>query len=506
MMYFQQVLRISALACALSMVLAAPASAATFRYRIPSTGLSAGAGSSGALPPLSLSLAAASLPNASRSTPYSFDFATLLSMSGDGQPTASQVTWSATGTVPAGLSLSANGLLSGTPTTIGSGSFQVTASYTDKSGQQTYTLLVNGVALNVTQLAAGSNHTCAVTTAGAVKCWGDNAYGQLGDGTTVDSAFPVTAVGLSSGVSSVSAKVTHSCAVTSGGAVKCWGNNTYGQLGDGTTVSKSSPTAVTGLSSGIASVDAGAFFTCAVTTTGGIKCWGYNAFGELGDGTTVQKTTPVNVLGMSSGVASVSVGYDHACSQSTTGQVQCWGYNAFGQLGDGTTTSRTTAGNVNGLGTGSNNSSLSAHANHTCAKVSSGVVNCWGYNNVSQLGDGTTTNRLSPFPVQNAFGTATASVTAGPAHGCAVSTAGAVKCWGQNTNGQLGDGTTTDRSSAVSVLGLSAAATRVITGGAHTCAIPSSGPAQCWGRNTKGQTGNGTPSASPVLAPTNVVQ
>lgn len=497
--------RRSALVCLLGAALTSSAFATSFNFRMVSPGLRTAAPSMPAAPatPLSMSLAAASLPNATRSAPYSFDFSTLLTMSGDGQPSASQVSWSTSGAVPAGLSLGADGVLSGTPTALGSGSFTVTAAYTDKSGQQVYTLLVNGVPLDVVQISAGNGFTCAVTTAGAAKCWGGGGYGRLGDGNSVNSAVPVTVLGLSSGVSAIATGHMHACAVTSGGALKCWGRNTWGQLGDGTTVDKPSPVTVTGLASGVASVAASLYSTCAVTTAGAALCWGGNDYAGLGDGTTVAKSTPVAVSGKSSGVAKVAVGPLHTCAVSTTGGLSCWGANYYGQIGDGTTSvSRTTPVAVSGLASGV--TSVSIGNDHSCA-VASGAVKCWGFNGDYQLGDGTTTNRLAPVTATG-LGSGMVRVGVGFSYACATTTAGAVKCWGKNDNGQLGDGTITTRPTAVSVVGLAATASPDITlGYQHACALPSSGPAQCWGANGASQLGDGT-STTPRLAPVNVLQ
>ena len=201
-----------------------------------------------------------------------------------------------------------------------------------------------------TQISAGGGHTCAVTTAGGAKCWGDNGYGRLGDGTTTSRTTPVDVVGLTSGVAQISAGRNHTCAVTTAGGAKCWGYNGHGRLGDGTTTNRTTPVDVVGLTAGVAQISGGLYHTCAVTTAGGAKCWGNNGFGRLGDGTTTNRTTPVDVVGLTSGVAQISASFRQTCVVTTAGGAKCWGANEYGQLGDGTTTNRNTPVDVTGLG------------------------------------------------------------------------------------------------------------------------------------------------------------
>jgi alpha-tubulin suppressor-like RCC1 family protein len=175
-----------------------------------------------------------------------------------------------------------------------------------------------------------------------VQCWGVNASGQLGDGTTVGRLTPVPVTSLSSGVQAIAVGGLHSCALTTAGATQCWGSNVFGQLGDDTTISRTTPVPVIGLGSGVQAVAAGDTHTCAVTMTGALRCWGSNILGELGDGTTIQRLTPVAVTGSGSGVQAVAAGRHNTCALSTGGVVLCWGRNDAGQLGDGTQTQRST--------------------------------------------------------------------------------------------------------------------------------------------------------------------
>ena len=243
-------------------------------------------------------------------------------------------------------------------------------------------------------ISSGIDHSCSVSTVGGVKCWGDNLFGKLGDGTGTQRVGPVDVTGLTSGVATVSARGLHTCALTTAGGVQCWGWNFHGQLGNGTASNSQTPVGVSGLASGVAAISTGENHSCALTTTGGLKCWGNGLSGQIGDGTSTSRATPVDVIGLSSGVAAVSAGAAHTCALTTAGGLKCWGHNSSGQLGNGTTTDSAIPVDVSGLTNGV--TAVSAAESHTCALTTSEGLKCWGNNVFGQLGDGTGTQRHTP--------------------------------------------------------------------------------------------------------------
>ena len=355
---------------------------------------------------------------------------------------------------------------------------------------------VIGLAGGGAAVSAGGTHTCALTTGGGVKCWGWNAYGQLGDGQVCGTtcSLPVDVGGLTSGVATVSAGGTHTCALTAGDGVKCWGSNSYGQLGSSTYAGSSTPVDATGLTSGVAAVSGGGSHTCAVAVGGGVKCWGNNYAGQLGDGMTGFGTsTAVDVIGLSSGVVWVSAGGNHTCAVTVGGGVKCWGGNSGGQLGDGMACGISCSTAVDVMGLTSGVAAASAGSYHTCALTTGGGVKCWGENGEGQLGDGTTVGNPTPVDVSG-LASGAVSVSAGGNHACALTVAGGVKCWGENFYGQLGDDAVCGASCSapVDVIGLSSGAVSVSAGDKHTCAVTGGGGVKCWGFTAYGQLGNGT--------------
>ena len=249
-----------------------------------------------------------------------------------------------------------------------------------------------------TMVAAGDSHNCALLATGGVKCWGSNVNGRLGDGTTTDRYTPVHVTGLATGITAVSAGGYHSCALTSTGGVKCWGSNSKGQLGDDSLTDSSIPVDVTGLSSGVSAIDTDLIHSCALLATGGVKCWGNNRTGQLGNGSTSNSSIPVDVTGLSSGVSAIGTGDSHTCAILAIGSgVKCWGRNNEGQLGDGTTTQSLTTVVVSRLYSGATN--IAVGSNHSCALLATGGIKCWGDNYAGQLGNGSTSNSSTPVAV-----------------------------------------------------------------------------------------------------------
>lgn len=377
-----------------------------------------------------------------------------------------------------------SGTLSGTTYTAGpmTADCTITASF----GVATTTSLA-------TLIAAGGSHTCALNSAGAVTCWGDNFYGELGNGSTSNSITPVTVTGLSGSVTALATGAQHTCALISAGAVQCWGYNRYGQLGNGSTTSVNTPVTVTGLSGPVTALAAGSYHTCALISGGAVQCWGYNANGQLGSGSMTNSTSPVTVAGLSVSATTLAAGAQYTCVLTSAGAAQCWGYNANGQLGNGSAMNSTTPVTVAGLSGSA--TTLAAGAQHTCALTSTGVAQCWGYNASGQLGNGSTTNSTIPVTVAGLSGS-TITLAAGAQHTCTLTSAGAVQCWGGNSNGQLGNGSTTSSSLPFTVTGLNGPATALTAGYGHNCILTSAGAAQCWGYNLYGQLGNGSTTNS----------
>ena len=309
----------------------------------------------------------------------------------------------------------------------------------------------------IAAVSSGNNHGVAVKLDGTVWAWGNNSWGQLGDGTTKQRSVPVAVPGLT-GIVAVSAGFNYTIALKSDGTVWTWGGNTYGQLGDGTTTNRVSPTAVQGLSNIIA-ISGRDAHTTALRSDGTVWSWGDNALGQLGDGTTTNRVSPTAVQGLSEIIA-ISAGYDHTIALRSDGTVWAWGQDDSGQLGDGNTTQRNSPVAVPGL---AGIIAISAGFYHTIALKSNGRVWAWGGNTFGQLGDGTTKTRYSPVAVTGLAGIVSGS--AGSDYTIALKSDGTVWTWGANTYGQLGNGSGNSSYSPMAIPGLSLGATTPIPQG-----------------------------------------
>ena len=336
------------------------------------------------------------------------------------------------------------------------------------------------------QIDTGGGHTCAVLSNRAVRCWGANDYGQLGDRTASPRTRPVSVIGVTNAVR-VAAGDAASCAVLVTGAISCWGANDTGVLGNGTTSDSLVPVNVSGISTAT-QVAIGDGFACAIVGGGAIKCWGTNDSGQLGNGTYVRSTAPVSVAGVT-GATQLALGSSHACAVLGTGTVKCWGANDMGQLGNGkwlTSPTPVLAYSLTGA------LKIATGTSHTCVVVSGGSIYCWGRDDVYQLGNQTQDPAGFSVPMK-ALGISTATeVAAGDGHTCVRLSSGAVNCFGGDYFGQLGDGTTEhDFGTPIAAKGLSGAVAVTATGD-HSCALKALGQVMCWGDNGDGVLGDGT--------------
>jgi len=362
-------------------------------------------------------------------------------------------------------------------------------------------------------IAAGGAHSMVVMDHnGWVRTWGYNAYGQLGNGTTADSTAPASTSTYSTDVNSIWAGYSQSFFLRGVSGLFAWGRNNYGQLGLGDTAQHNDPTAVSGMTRvGIIAISAGADHSLAIASNGYVYAWGNNNFGQLGDGTTTSRTTPVQVKGAGGSgnltAVAVAAGGNHSLALMNNGRVYAWGDNTFGQLGDDTTTNRSTPVQVKGMNYFELDyvTAIAAGSGSSYALSGNGYVWAWGHNNAGQLGDGTTTNRSTPVWVRGVGGAGelayVTAIAAGSDHALALRDDGTVVAWGYNYYGQLGDNTTTTRRWPVQVRGPGSAiyltnVTAISAGSAHSLALADSGTVYAWGWNEYGQLGGDTTTNS----------
>lgn len=349
-------------------------------------------------------------------------------------------------------------------------------------------------------LGAGDRHTCAIAANNTVRCWGDNSFGQCGSAAGTDSIESPTPATLPAGtLLHIASGGFHSCAAMTSGDIACWGRNDDGQLALGKKSKTELPQTQTNLGTGIRSLSAGLGHTCAVDKAGKAWCWGDNSYGQLGDGGTASKDLPVAVGG---GLAwkEVAAGKYFTCGRDDKGAILCWGENAKGQLG-GTPGEQHAPVQVKGLPGPA--SALAVGAQHACAVlVNDGSVWCWGANEDGQLGFGDLSGKLSAVKAKTPLGAVTA-IACGAAHSCALMEDDTALCWGDGSHGQLATSGSVKSASPIEVSGLPKLLTQLSAGAWHTCAMTKNGGLVCWGDSANGQLGNGLATAKldPVVLP-----
>ena len=363
-----------------------------------------------------------------------------------------------------------------------------------------------------TAITAGGEHSCALHQDGTISCWGG---GYLGDGTREHSSVPVQVFGITD-ATAITASGSHSCALHRNGTISCWGDNDYGQLGNGqstgdwedNSANSSVPVQVMSITDATA-ITAGYWYSCALHRDGTISCWGYNTWGQLGNGQSTgdwedhsaNSSVPVRVLGITDATA-ITAGGGYTCALHRDGTISCWGYNTWGQLGNGQSTgdwedhSANSSVPVRVLGI-TDATAITAGGDHSCALHRDGTISCWGRNPDGQLGNGT--NRGSSVPVQ-VTGITDATAIAAGGNSCALRQGGTISCWGYNGRGELGNGQSgrnAHSSVPVQVTGISDAAA-ISASGSHSCALHQDGTISCWGHNRRGGLGDGTRDDSSV--------
>ena len=368
----------------------------------------------------------------------------------------------------------------GTVTAVSSGTATITATSEGQSGSAELTVF-----LPFEHIVSGMCASCALDDAGAAYCWGANGFGEVGVGD-LDEHLAPTAVAGGHTFTQLGVGFNFACGLDAAGSAWCWGTNALGTIGDGSSSDfQVTPAAVSG-GHAFTDIAVGGEHTCGLTAAGDAWCWGYNFFGELGDGTTTDSNVPVQVIGGLT-FSDLGLGSYHSCGVTSTGDAYCWGRGGAGQVGDGTTNDAS-AGPVAVSG-GLTFETIDGGQSHTCAWTSGGDAHCWGNNDYGQLGDGTTASQSAPVAVTG--GLAFTEANSMGYLSCGTVAPGSNYCWGWNARGEIGDGTMTDRTAPTGPSG-SLGFVTVVAGFQTACGLTADGVAYCWGANDDGVIGDGT--------------
>lgn len=346
------------------------------------------------------------------------------------------------------------------------------------------------------QITAGGTHTCTLLSNGTIQCWGDGAFGQLGNGSTSNQNTPASVLEINN-AKQIAAGGGHTCALLDDNTIQCWGYGKYGQLGNNSISSQDTPVSVQNINTAV-QISAGGDHTCAVLSGGSVKCWGYGYYGRLGDGNyglNSFQRSPVSIQGIDN-ATQVTAGEDHTCALLTDGTAKCWGSGLNGRLGNGSTAQKTYPATVSGINM---LSQIVAGGDHTCALMEDHSSYCWGQGSHGQLGNGTLEDQATPTTTNT---NSAIQLAVGNHHTCAVLKDYSLKCWGRGVHGQLGNRRTADQAIPVSTNSTNTAI-KITTGYHHTCALFSDHSLQCWGFNDFGQLGNG--QSTHQLMPTPVI-
>ncbi|MFN7002096.1 MAG: Ig-like domain repeat protein [Roseinatronobacter sp.] len=415
----------------------------------------------------------------------------------DGGIPTGRVSFRRDGSEFANANLNAQGIASVSSDGLPEGTHQITARFL-RSGSFTASnsspiqLVISNDTTQIAQIAVGGEHACALTFGGEVYCWGSNARGQLGDGNRDDRFRARPVQGLRQAVTQISMGLNHSCALLANARVFCWGDNRAGQLGDSAAGAFSTVPVAVARAGGSTSIATPGNSSCLLDGNRAMQCWGNNGHGQLGIASTDHQDTPRRVRRLEGNMLAMATGGvgQHNCALNEIGRAFCWGRNHFGQVGDGTLSSRSVPTRVD-LRTGRDWQEIAIGGLHGCARNAAGRSFCWGANQSGELGDGTTDSSLTAVAVSG-LGQGTQALAVGQDFSCALNSVGRAFCWGSNQSGRLGTGAAQRRNetSPARVRGLGTGNQQISAGTASACVLDASGTVLCWGSNSAGQLGN----------------